>query len=551
MRISKYFKLSAMLTLVALSGCTKLDESYTSTVSADQAASALGANGVGLLLASAYADLITPFVSDQGAIFSLEENSTDESLVPTRGGDWDDNGVWRVVHNHTWNADHSQVLSVYNDLNKLNFDATNVLAFKPSKEQAAEARFLRAYALYYLLDLYNQFPFRNPGDNLLNAPKVYKGPEAIQFIIDELTAILPDLGAGNGNTQANPSSAKALLMNCYLNRGAFNNRQSPTFDDADMQQVITLGTSIISSGKYTFANKYFSNFNRTNGNSPELIWAFPSSSGLTVNNPSVNTRWMMGFHYNEWVGQAPNAGWNGFSTTGDFYKSFGASGQTIDYSLNDTLVDTRIGRRRLSDSLTTALSGIRPGFLVGQQYGPDGTPLKDRKGNPLSFDPTIAPTMIETGNNLEVTGIRVAKYVPDFSVENGDKYYSSNPGNWFVFYRYPEVLLMVAEAYLRQASPNPTAAMALVNTLRTARGAVPVTSLALVNPTNVDDPNTMLAERGRELYWESVRRTDLIRYGVFLTPWDYKTTDDPKYLVFPVPNQALAVNPNLTQNPGY
>jgi len=551
MRISKYFKLSAMLTLVALAGCTKLDESYTSTVSADQAASALGANGVGLLLGSAYADLITPFVSDQGAIFSLEENSTDESLVPTRGGDWDDNGVWRVVHNHTWNADHSQVLSVYNDLNKLNFDATNVLAFKPSKEQAAEARFLRAYALYYLLDLYNQFPFRNPGDNLLNAPKVYKGPEAIQFIIDELTAILPDLGAGNSNTQANPSSAKALLMNCYLNRGAFNNRQSPTFDDADMQQVITLGTSIISSGKYTFANKYFSNFNRTNGNSPELIWAFPSSSGLTVNNPSVNTRWMMGFHYNEWVGQAPNAGWNGFSTTGDFYKSFGASGQTIDYSLNDTLVDTRIGRRRLSDSLTTALSGIRPGFLVGQQYGPDGTPLKDRKGNPLSFDPTIAPTMIETGNNLEVTGIRVAKYVPDFSVENGDKYYSSNPGNWFVFYRYPEVLLMVAEAYLRQATPNPTAAMALVNTLRTARGAVPVTSLALVNPTNVDDPNTMLAERGRELYWESVRRTDLIRYGVFLTPWDYKTTDDPKYLVFPVPNQALAVNPNLTQNPGY
>jgi hypothetical protein len=197
------------------------------------------------------------------------------------------------------------------------------------------------------------------------------------------------------------------------------------------------------------------------------------------------------------------------------------------------------------------MSGIRPGFLVGQQYGPDGTALKDRKGNPLAFDPTIAPTMIETGSNLEVTGIRVAKYVPDFSTANGDKYYSSNPGNWFVFYRYPEVVLMVAEANLRQATPNPGAAMGLVNGLRAARGAVPVTTLALVNSTNVDDPNTMLAERGRELYWESLRRTDLIRYGVFLTPWDYKPTDDPKYLVFPVPNQALAVNPNLTQNPGY
>src|ERR1700676_4698059 len=163
MRISKYFKISVVLALAGLAGCTKLTETYSSTVSGDQAAAALGANGVALLLTSAYNNLPTPFVGDQGAIFSLEENTTDESLVPTRGGDWDDNGVWRVVHNHTWNADHAQVLSVYNDLNKLNFDATNVLAFKPSKEQAAEARFLRAYALYYLLDLYNQYPFRNPG----------------------------------------------------------------------------------------------------------------------------------------------------------------------------------------------------------------------------------------------------------------------------------------------------------------------------------------------------------------------------------------------------
>jgi hypothetical protein len=67
----------------------------------------------------------------------------------------------------------------------------------------------------------------------------------------------------------------------------------------------------------------------------------------------------------------------------------------------------------------------------------------------------------------------------------------------------------------------------------------------------VDDPNCMLAERGRELYWESFRRTDLIRFGVFNTLWQYKTADDPKYLLFPVPNQALGVNPNLTQNPGY
>jgi hypothetical protein len=547
MTISKYFKISILLVLTGVVGCTKLDETYKSTVPGDQAATALGPNGVALLLQSAYNDLPPQFVG-QDQVFSLEENSTDESLVPTRGGDWDDNGVWRVIHNHTWNADHSQVLSVYNGLNKLNFDATNVLAFKPSPEQAAEARFLRAFALYYILDIYNQFPFRNPGDTLLNPPKVYFGNEAVQFIIDELTALIPDLGAGNGPTQANTAAAQLLLMKCYLNRGAFNNRQSPTFDDADMQKVISLGQAIITANKYSLEPNYFTNFSNTNGGSKELIFGYPAVEGNSTNNPGMQARWMMTFHYNEYTGQAPNAGWNGFSTTGDFYKSFAAAG-AMNFTPTDTLVDTRLGGRKTSWPPTTVASGIKPGFLVGQQYDAAGNPLKDRKGAPLAFDPTIAPTMIETGANLEVTGIRVAKYVPDLAA--GGANYSSNVGNWLVLMRFPNVVLMTAEALMRQATPDDAAALALVNGLRAARGAAPLVSMTLADPTNVDAYGTLLGERGREFYWESERRTDLIRFGVYLTTWQYKPTDDPKYLVFPVPNQALAVNPNLKQNPGY
>ena len=222
----------------------------------------------------------------------------------------------------------------------------------------------------------------------------------------------------------------------------------------------------------------------------------------------------------------------------------------MNFTAADTAVDTRMGGRRLSNALTTSMSGISPGFLVGQQYDQNAVALKDRKGNPLAFDPTIAPTMIETGTNLEVTGIRVAKYVPDFSTAFGGANYSSNSGNWLVLMRYPDVVLMVAEALMRQASPDLNALTA-VNGLRTARGAAPLASLTLVDPTNVDAYGTLLGERGRELYWESERRTDLIRFGVFLANWQYKPSDDPKYLVFPVPNQALAVNPNLKQNPGY
>ena len=110
---------------------------------------------------------------------------------------------------------------------------------------------------------------------------------------------------------------------------------------------------------------------------------------------------------------------------------------------------------------------------------------------------------------------------------------------------------MVAEAYLRAGTPNTVAALALVNTVRTTRGATPWVAVTLVNTGNVADPNTLLAERGRELYWESWRRQDLIRYGVYLKPWALKTSDDPKNLLFPIPSDQLVANPNLKQNPGY
>jgi hypothetical protein len=117
--------------------------------------------------------------------------------------------------------------------------------------------------------------------------------------------------------------------------------------------------------------------------------------------------------------------------------------------------------------------------------------------------------------------------------------------------RYPEVTLMVAEAKMRAATPDIPGALLLINDLRIKRGAAPVATMPLVNTANSEDPTTLLAELGREFYWESHRRTDMIRFGVFNNIWQYKPSDDPKYLLFPVPNQALAVNPNLKQNPGY
>ncbi len=557
----KNLKIVAGLLTITILSCTKLHEGLRSTLTSDQTSSALGAQGTQLLLQAAYTDIGTPFCGDQGQVFSLEENSSDISLVPTRGGDWDDNGTWRIVHNHTFNSGDGNMLNAFNNLNKLNFDATNVLAFSPTTPQAAQARFLRALALYTILDLWGQYPYREPGDNLLNAPTVKSGADGIQFIIDELTAIMPDLPAGGHANMgvANADACRALLMKCYLNRGAFVNRASPTFDDADMQQVVTLGNAIINSGNYSYMSEYFDNFSVTNSNSTEGIFAYPNHTGVSAGNSTIRTRWFMTLHYNQYTPDNPNAGWNGFSTVADFYNSFGvnaplpkgaANWATIGALNNpDTAVDQRLGGRFYPG--VTDKSGQRPGLMIGQQYNEDSVALKDRKGNPLKFDPNISANMIETGPNLEVTGIRVEKYPPDFS--NNKASYDGPSGNWFMIFRYPDVVLMVAEAETRLAHSNDLTpeALTLVNDLRTARDAAPVASMTLVNNNDLNDTKTLLAERGRELYWESQRRTDLIRFGMFLKPWAYKPTDDPKYLLYPIPDQALAANPNLTQNSGY
>jgi hypothetical protein len=110
---------------------------------------------------------------------------------------------------------------------------------------------------------------------------------------------------------------------------------------------------------------------------------------------------------------------------------------------------------------------------------------------------------------------------------------------------------MVAEAYLRLG--NTAKALDMVNELRAVRGADPLSSITLVNSADLNDPNTMLAERGRELYWESWRRQDLIRFGMFTVATELRPADeDPvRNLLYPIAPDELLANPNLVQNPGY
>lgn len=515
-----------LIIAVTFSACTKLEEKFRGDLTQSQVGSS-GSSSVDALLKGVYNSLQTTF-QDQGQAYALWEMTTDELIGPTRGPDWDDNGVWRVLHEQKWDGANTRMRDTYRAFGSTIFAATDLLRFSPNPQQAAESRYLRAFAMYMLLDGWDQVPYRDPGESALVPSRVRKGTEALDYIMSELTAILPSLPTGPAG-KANQNAAKVLLMKCYLNKGVYANRQSPTFAAADMNQVITLADQVINSGTYTFTPNYFDNFAPTNTTiGAENIWTQQNDAGVSGSTgATVRSRWYSTYHYK----QNPS-GWNGFSTLSDFYGKFEAADKRKGIAYNTAGGPPNPGNR------------VNVGILIGQQYNlTNDTALRDRSGALMIFTPAVKS--VETGNNLEITGYRPNKYPVDYPNTDG-----GNINNDYVYFRLADVLLMKAEAILRggtgtAAGPYGSTPLALVNYIRTlpSRGASPLASVTLDN---------LLDERGRELYLEGWRRQDMIRFGKFLAPFQEKNyTSDPKYLLFAIPNDVLAVNSNLTQNPGY
>jgi hypothetical protein len=541
-----------LLTALAVSSCTKLKENENNKL-------VIGASGggtAGSQLIAAYNDLNT-VMHGQDEIFSLQENTTDECLVPTRAGDWDDNGVWRVLHAHAWDATHGQTQQVFSNLGILESDATTTLALNPTPEQAAEATFLRSLAQYYFVGLFGQVPYRTvPNYNTINASPVMTPAEAIDTLVANLTNIIPQLTQSQ-NYYVTANAARFLLMKVLLNKQAFLDPVKPAAQvAADMQQVYQLGQAIEGSGMMVNGSHlgltpyYFDNFGPNNGGfgapgtggvSTENIFVYGNNG--TASNPNgtgngaIDDRWMMALHYNSWdqSGNYGSAGWNGFSTIADVYSAFDPG-------------DTRRGNVPYPSANVhgvSPISGLRVGMDSGAQMNELGVQEMDRRGNLLSFNGPVANTETDL-KTLEGDGIRGIKYYPDYAN------YTSHASNQLAIFRYADVLLMMAEADLSGASGGSGDALSIVNSLHQARGASPLSSISLVNTSNLYDPTTMLEERQKELWWESWRREDMIRMGVFLTAWDLKPADvGTTFILFPIPVAQLVANPNLKQNPGY
>src|SRR5688500_994164 len=100
----------SLLSFLVLS-CTKLVENLQGEVEQNNSGTITPAQ----ILSNAYLALDNP-LQDQSRFWAAQEHTTDEAIGPTRGPDWDDNGVWRVLHSHSWNADHAFLRDTYREL---------------------------------------------------------------------------------------------------------------------------------------------------------------------------------------------------------------------------------------------------------------------------------------------------------------------------------------------------------------------------------------------------------------------------------------------------
>ena len=506
MKTNNLIKGFLYLGVISLSiGCTNLDEEILDGVSNNTTAGA-PINVAGTLQSAT--EGLRDF-NGQGGVYAMDEMSTDAMVGPTRGGDWDDAGVWRQIHTHTWAPDHPEVRNAWNSLLSNAYKCNLVIENGGTATQVAQARFLRAWYYYNVVDLFGQAPYRVAGSALTADPQVWSRTEATDFVISELEAVLNTL-PNRVTNQAfiiNKDAARFLLAKAYLNKAVFKSATAAgpyTFDAADMTKVVQNIDAITN----TLAPSYWDNFKPTNNTSPEVIFSSVNNQGADGGN--MQSKWRMGAHYN----QTPD-GWNGFTTVAEFYNRFNAA-------------DTRA---KYSTPAIIATFGNPVGYQVGQQFAPGGvTPLKDRNNNALLFTPAL--TLITSGKTLETAGIRGIKYIPD----TGN---IQVPDNDLVLMRYSDALLMKAEAIARGGAG--AGAAAIMTSLALRVGATPAAATL----------DGIYAERGRELWWEGWRRNDAIRFGKFLEARSLKPyTSDAKYLLYPIPAEAL-FNANLSQNPGY
>ena len=550
-----------LATIGLLSSCTKLNEKILDESSVTGLSDKQIADG---LIAPVYARL--PDIFRHTTYFALQEISTDEAILPYRGGtDWGDNGIYLSLHRHETTSTDPNVNDTWNLIvQEISRSLTALNSLKDNKdpnapEYIAEARGMRAFYNMLSLDLFGIVFVK---DEPTAVSKIIRSGEAVDYLKNELLAVEPLLGNDNGPGRLTKAGVWGLLAKLYLNAAVYRDRYADNFNfrDQDLDSVIMYSDKIINLKKYELSPDYFAIFGNDNHTNKELIFAVDQRPDLNGHNRLAYFS-LSGDQYP--LPQYPAAnGTDGPAITSDFYQTWVHANEPID----PAKADPRFYKQNISiytnpgDSCVSDFNEDR-GILRGQQYGllrVNGAFVKCGSGlykvgklyNTSRSNPNLPVNFTEIvdftteGSNYS-TGYRVEKYEFSRSSTSGRNFGEAD----ISIIRLADIYLMRAEAKLRKN--DVAGALEDVNTVRLSRTAYAIQPTAL-NSLNLD---LLFRERGFEFYWEMLRRTDMVRFGKYEGSWTEKTNTDKNKRIFPIPQNAIDGASNLpdylVQNPGY
>ncbi|WP_452218959.1 RagB/SusD family nutrient uptake outer membrane protein [Lacinutrix undariae] len=543
-------------------------------------------------------------------LFNLNELTTDHAVVG-----WGDSGL-PDLHGMYWSAGNdfsgAMYLRLAQEVSFCNSFIENASQLEGEEVQSfiAEARFLRAFAYYNLIDLFGNVPLVTQITTAL--PSQSPRDITFNFIETELLEIqdlLPESQA-NEYGRVDKVAAWALLSKLYLNSEAWTG--SPKYNEA-----VTFSNHVINSS-------YSINMNDANGNGSaydELFLADNNSNGaqnefiFPINFDGVQSTTYGGstFLIHASIGgtmdaaaSGVNGGWGGIRTTKNLVNKFAdinslnsSLGSLSDWGLvgdatenawdgpDMEMYQTGSNQYALYANLTAGEFKFRFNEDWGQNYGDDsvdGTLESGGQNIAITAEGTYYITLdlatltytadlyagdkrgmfYSDGQSLEIetippfeNGYAVTKFK---NIDSNGNQGNDSSGDFtdpdLAVIRLAEIYLNYAEATLRGGAGDMNTAVTLINELRVRAYG---NTLGNINASDLT-LDFVLDERSRELYWEGQRRTDLIRYDYFTTDsylWPFKGNEAsgvsvPSYRkLFPIPSNTLSTNPNLIQNDGY
>ena len=499
--------------------------------------------------------------------------SSDEWVGISFDGDHADGGIYAQCSLHNFDPT-SACTDWYEDVSAGITKANRVIVNMGGEENdaTAQARFMRAYYTWILMDCFGDTPILNKlaseGEQIDRQPRA----EVARWIESELKAIIDLLPTNvDVSTYGKPTryAAEALLAKLYINWPVYTASSPTAYDAANysnehINDVVSLCDDIIKSGKFSIsegADGYRSKFFPNNGPQiKDFIYAMPfdaiTAQGFQYCRPRI---WRQG--RNDGDGGPGYFGSDiGNSTGGNFSISPEMSDRLLELASDDRQENILAGQIYMFDPTTFAKTS---------------TPYK-YKGEEIVLDKTIRLKYTDADNNAHyieyADGIKnTALYPADCSMLNTGKdvkgwsqgyksvkYFviredfinGRNQSNDLPIFRYADILLLKAEAIVRGASAtNNQTAQGLFNEIRSYVHA----------PTLVGTPTleNIYDERGRELFDENWRRNDMIRFGHFEDEYGFHRKGfptarfDKECRIFPIPKSVLDKNTNWKQNPGY